>query len=112
VPVRQGERIVGALSVGYSDEVRTELLIGNAAGAQDSTLVAALMKPLTTPDMEEAQTLTRELMMFFPDADLIALQDVEGRQVGTVIRSVGPSQDLSESPRIRDALQGVPSSGR
>lgn len=113
VPVREGDTIVGALSVGFSEQVSTDALIqGLTENRQDTVLTASLLAPFRAGDPIEAQVRTRALMHYFQDADLIALKGADGRHVGTVVRGISWGDDLSDSPRIRAALDGRATSGR
>ncbi len=103
-PIREGEEILGSLSVGFTEEADAgELLEDLAAASEDEQI----RRPLAA-DRRTVPFLMREVLDALGGdlVSLVAITDGEGRPVGVAQRRESYGDVLSQTPKIQEALKG------
>ena len=106
-PVRDGERLLGTLTVGFGEPVAS-------AGLQDALKTAAASDALRQALVSRiASELTAVIRAIERDvgADLVGVTDAAGVGRGLSVRRAASGGELSSSPRVAQALAGEESAG-
>jgi PAS domain S-box-containing protein len=106
-PVRDGPRLAGTLTVGFSDPTNPkELMEALRNAAAEDTLRQTLLSPSGSALTAAIRRIARDL-----GADLVGVTDEAGNGRGLSVRRATSGGDLSSVPRVREALQGRESAG-
>ena len=101
VPIREGEAVVGTVSIGFTGAVDAGPFLEDLAAVAEG----ASFRPLLSGDREGVAELARDFLGRF-GCDLAAITDGRGGTMGLALRAVGSGEDLSGSPTIQEALGG------
>ena len=106
-PVRDGERLLGTLTVGFAEPVASgDLRDALQTAATDESLRQALVSGSTWGLTAVIRAMERDL-----GADLVGVTDAAGIGRGLSVRRAASGGDLSSSARVAQALAGEESSG-
>jgi len=108
VPVRDGPRVAGALTVGFAEPAESGALAEalRSAAADDRPRQA-----IVSGSASDVSATIRGLESELPDADLVALTDARGTARGLSVRRAASGGDLAAAPRVQEALSGVETAG-
>ena len=102
VPISEGGRVLGTLSLGFTESQDLRWLVDMLEGASAAT---SIREPIASGDLIKISALTRQILID-ADCDLVAITDADGRALSVAVRGTSYGEDLSSSKEIQVPLEG------